>query len=167
MEAARRGSAPEASAAGHAETCAECGAYYGAQLELTKALRTLPDADAPSWMGARVSAAMDGKVRRTIGLGWQVGAAAAMAAMVAVGIAIVPRLGVKAPAASADPFIEIPYVAPLAPYELAEVRHMDVPVAALIAAGLDVGGRRAGTSVPADVLFGQDGRVHAIRLDHN
>lgn len=167
METARRGSTLEPGAAGHVQTCAECGAYYREQLELTKALRALPDMEAPSWMGARVSTAIDGKARRTIGFGWRVGAAAAMAAMAAVGIAIIPRPRVKAPAASADPFIAIPYVAPLAPYELAEVRHMDIPVAALIAAGLDVGARRAGTSVPADVLFGQDGRVHAIRLDHN
>ncbi len=64
-----------------------------------------------------------------------------------------------------DPsFIEIPYVAPLAPYERTSIVRMDVPVAALVAAGFEVHLIDAGASVRADVLFGQDGRAHAIRI---
>src|SRR6267154_6056253 len=65
---------------------------------------------------------------------------------------------------SEEPFIEIPYVAPLAPYERTNVVRMNVQVAALIAAGFEVHTPDAGTAVSADVLFGQDGRAHAIRL---
>ncbi len=63
-----------------------------------------------------------------------------------------------------EPFVEIPYVAPLAPYERAEVTRMDVPVTALIAAGFEVHVADMTATVRADVLFGQDGRAHAIRL---
>jgi len=65
---------------------------------------------------------------------------------------------------SEEPFLEIPYVAPLAPYERTSLVRMDVPVAALIAAGFEVHVADASASVRADVLFGQDGRAHAIRL---
>ena len=41
---------------------------------------------------------------------------------------------------------------------------MDLPVAALIAAGFDVRAVDPGATVQADVLTGQDGRAHAIRL---
>lgn len=61
-------------------------------------------------------------------------------------------------------FIAIPYVAPPAPYERTEIKRMDVPLAALIAAGLDVHTTDTGTSVRADVLIGQDGRALAIHL---
>ncbi len=62
------------------------------------------------------------------------------------------------------PFVEIPFVAPLAPYERAEVQRMDVPVAALVAAGFEVHVPDTAGTVQADVLVGQDGRAHAIRL---
>jgi hypothetical protein len=66
--------------------------------------------------------------------------------------------------AAEQPFVEIPYVAPLAPYERASVVRMDVSVDALVASGFQLQGQRPGNSVMADVLVGQDGRAHAIRL---
>jgi hypothetical protein len=68
---------------------------------------------------------------------------------------------------SEAPFVEIPYVAPLAPYERTSVMRMDVPVEALIAVGFEVQGQEPGAAVTADVLVGQDGRAHAIRLLSN
>lgn len=62
------------------------------------------------------------------------------------------------------PFVEMPYVAPLAPYERTEIVRMDVTVASLEAAGLEVNVPDTGATVLADVLLGQDGRAHAIRL---
>jgi hypothetical protein len=62
------------------------------------------------------------------------------------------------------PFVEMPYVAPLAPYERSEVVRMEVSVAALEAAGLEVHARDTGAMVLADLLLGQDGRAHAVRL---
>ncbi len=63
-----------------------------------------------------------------------------------------------------QPFFAIPYTMPLAPYERAEVVHMDVPVAALIAAGMPTNMMDPAARAQTDVLFGQDGRARAIRL---
>ena len=61
-------------------------------------------------------------------------------------------------------FTPIPYVIPPAPYERTEVVRMDVPVADLVAAGLRIQSAGEATSVPADVLIGQDGRPLAVSL---
>jgi hypothetical protein len=63
-----------------------------------------------------------------------------------------------------QPFIAIPYTLPLEPYERANVMRMDVPVAALIAAGLPMNMVDPGARARADVLVGQDGRARAVRL---
>jgi anti-sigma factor RsiW len=59
-------------------------------------------------------------------------------------------------------FIPIPFTAPLAPYERTTIARMEVAVSALIAAGVDV--RSTDPVVEADVLVGQDGRAHAVRV---
>ena len=64
-------------------------------------------------------------------------------------------------------FMAIPYVAPLAPYERVSVVRQEVPVAALAAAGLEIHVPDTGVSVLADLVVGQDGRAHAIRLISN
>jgi uncharacterized protein len=63
-----------------------------------------------------------------------------------------------------QPFIAIPYTLPLEPYERADVMRMDLPVSALIAAGLPMSMMDPGALVRTDVLVGQDGRARAIRL---
>ncbi len=63
-----------------------------------------------------------------------------------------------------QPFIAIPYTPPLDPRERVEVVRMDMPVAALIAAGLPVGTADPTSQVRTDVLLGQDGRARAVRL---
>lgn len=68
---------------------------------------------------------------------------------------------------SEQPFVPIPYLAPPAPYERIEVVRMELPVAALIAAGLTVRTTDPGGRVEADVLVGQDGRARAVRLVSN
>jgi hypothetical protein len=65
------------------------------------------------------------------------------------------------------PFTPIPYVAPLDPYERVDIVRMDLPVSALIAAGVPVEAEDTGASVQADVLVGQDGRARAVRLVSN
>ena len=92
------------------------------------------------------------------------GALAALAALCVVSYAVLLR-PVTAPRKAAEaPFLEMPYVAPLAPNERVEVVRMDVPVAELTAEGLDVRVPDTGASVLVDVVLGQDGRAHAIRL---
>lgn len=61
-------------------------------------------------------------------------------------------------------FVSIPYTLPLAPDERANVVRMEVPVAALIAAGLPMRVQDMSANASADVLVGEDGRARAVRL---
>ena len=64
-------------------------------------------------------------------------------------------------------FVQIPFVAPLAPYERAEIQLMEIQVASLMAAGFDVQLADPVATVPAEVLVGQDGSPRAIRFLEN
>lgn len=86
----------------------------------------------------------------------------AAAACLLAAVLIAPRPA--PPPARQLAFVPIPYVAPLAPYERPQVVRMDVPMMALMAAGLEVHTNDAGGHVTADVVIGQDGRALAIRL---
>lgn len=88
-------------------------------------------------------------------------------ALAASTLAAVVLLQRPAPIPSAAPFVAIPYVAPLAPYERTSVVRMNIPVAALVAAGFAVHGADPGATLAADVIVGQDGRAHAVRLTSN
>jgi hypothetical protein len=61
------------------------------------------------------------------------------------------------------PFLQIPYAAPLAPYEQTRVMRMDVAMNVLKASGFEVYAPEMGGCLPIDVLVGQDGRAHAFR----
>lgn len=74
------------------------------------------------------------------------------------------RPGAKSHPKPEGPFIAIPYTLPLGPYERADVVRMDMPVAALIAAGVPVGLMDPAARARTDVLIGQDGRARAVRL---
>ena len=66
-------------------------------------------------------------------------------------------------AVAQEPFVAIPYVAPLAPYEQTRVVRMEVAMTALQAAGFEVHATELSGALTVDVLVGQDGRAHAIR----
>ncbi len=70
----------------------------------------------------------------------------------------------KIPVPKQQPFVAIPYSIPLGPYERADVMRVEIPVAALIAAGLPMGMADPGAQARADLLVGQDGRARAVRL---
>jgi len=91
-------------------------------------------------------------------------AAAAFAAAAAMGALMLLRAPDPIVPAAAPPFIPIPFVAPPAPYERLAITSMDLPVAALIAAGFDLRAADPAATIRADVLIGQDGRAHAIRI---
>jgi hypothetical protein len=63
-----------------------------------------------------------------------------------------------------EPFIEIPYTVPLGRDERATVVRMNVSVAELLADGFEFSAADAGQLVSAEVIVGEDGRAHAIRL---
>jgi hypothetical protein len=156
----------------HFETCVECARFLQAQLALQSAFAVLasepPESQpAPPAIEARLLAEFDETSRSTARrFRWWLPAAAIAAAlaiaMVAIGGFPIHR-PVPAPGVSAEPFVEIPYIAPLAPYERTRIVRMNVPVSALIAAGFEVNIADTGAALQADVLFGQDGRAHAIR----
>lgn len=74
------------------------------------------------------------------------------------------RRRLRTAAAPEPPFIAIPYTPPIAPFERADVMRVEMPVAALIAAGLPMEMADPGARARADLLVGQDGRARAIRL---
>jgi len=63
-----------------------------------------------------------------------------------------------------EPFVQIPYTQPLAPWERGQIMRMELPVAALIAQGFPIATSDAGAAARADVLIGEDGRARAVRL---
>jgi hypothetical protein len=74
----------------------------------------------------------------------------------------------KAPKARApepeQPFVAIPYTAPLGPNERADIVRMDIPVSALIAAGFPLEVADPGARARADLVVSEDGRARAVRL---
>ena len=135
--------------------------------DLESALAALASADAlespphqpPAALLAEFDKAFHG--RRPRRFGW-IPALAAAACLVLAVLLLAPQPA--RPTARQRPFVAIPYVAPLAPYERPRVIRMDVPMTALMAAGFEVHVPDMAGAVPADVLVGQDGRALAIRL---
>ena len=165
-ELARAGDSPDPETQAHLALCEECGRFLEEQRTLGGALARIAAENAAAVPPAGIEEGVFAEWRSEFAFRkvWRGLAAATIAALLAIGIYMAPG-PVRAPAPqAAAPFIEIPYVAPFAPYERASVERMDVPVAALVAAGFEVHVPDASGTVKADVLVGQDGRPHAIRL---
>ena len=128
-------------------------------------------AEPPPGIERAVLAEFERATRRRKMVSWSIRVAAMAAAVVIAVFAVrspqappAPAEVAEAPQESEQPFIPIPYVAQLAPYERAEIVRMNLPVAALISAGFPMRTPDAGARVEADVLVGQDGRARAVRL---
>src|SRR5579863_10247633 len=94
-----------------------------------------------------------GKPPAAPGRAWWAGAIAATVLAASVLMVPAPRRQ-----GGERPFVPIPFVEPPALYERVAVARVNVPVAALVAAGFQMpAGDWAGV-VEADVLLGQDGR---------
>jgi hypothetical protein len=93
---------------------------------------------------------------------WLPAAAAAIAAALAL-ILVVPRPEARPPSRQAAPFFEIPGLPPLDPHENVTIVPMNIQVSTLIAIGYRVADDPEKT-VPAEVLVGEDGRAHAVRV---
>jgi hypothetical protein len=61
-------------------------------------------------------------------------------------------------------FVPVPYTVALAPGEPADLMRVEMPVAALIAAGMPVGAADPAARARADVIVGQDGQARAFRV---
>jgi hypothetical protein len=161
--------APEQSAGlnGHLKSCAECRAalarFTKIDRDLTAWGRQVANGN-PASSGAREQLAARMRPAAVPGLAvrWMPAAAAAIAIALALSSVAPPP---KPPAAGREParFVEIPYLPPLDPQENATIVRMNIRVATLIAVGYRVTGD-PDTIVPADVLVGEDGRAHAVRV---
>jgi len=63
-----------------------------------------------------------------------------------------------------EPFVAIPYTVPLAPEERATMVRITLSPAAIAAVGFPLPAIDPGNDTLADVLVGEDGRAHAIRI---
>jgi hypothetical protein len=154
--------------AGHMETCRDCNA---ASARLNKIDRQLmgwgerlsrqnpPQPEARTRLGAKLGRS-DFRERATR---WIPAAAAAIAAALLLTI-MLPEKKLPVGFTREQPrFVAIPYVPSLDPQENATIVRMDIRVATLRAVGYRVTADPE-TLVPADVLVGEDGRAHAVRV---
>jgi hypothetical protein len=148
----------------HFASCGECSRFLQTQQAIHSGLGSLSrEMPAPADLEAKLLAEFDAASGATRPrLRWWIPAGAALAACMVI-VAVVLRHPTPVPQNSSEVFVEIPYTAPLTPYERSTIVRMDVPVSALIAAGFDVRAPDTGAVLKADILFGQDGRAHAIR----
>jgi predicted anti-sigma-YlaC factor YlaD len=152
---------------GHLTDCAKCraalAAFSAVDSELTGWGRKLsrwnpPPVDARERLAGRLRER--GTRRRAIR--WIPAAAAAIAAGLGT-LAIAPRPSPPAQTHEQTGFVEIPYLAPLDLHENATVVRIQIRVATLISVGYRLTAD-PDAIVPADVLVGEDGRAHAVRV---
>jgi len=139
----------------HVLECPECASEVERTGKALLLFRSSGYAAAEYWR-MQPTARAPRRVRR-----WVPAAASAVAAALLAVAIILHRPPARPAPPTQEVFQRIPYVVPPAPYERTEVVHMDVPVAALIAAGFRMN-EAAAESIPADVLVGQDGRPLAV-----
>jgi anti-sigma factor RsiW len=152
---------------GHLTDCAKCRAAMAAfsafDSELTGWGRILsqwnpPPVDARE----RLDDGLRMRATRRRAPRWLPVAAAAIAAALGL-LAIMPRRSPPIETHQQAGFVEIPYLAPLDPHENATVVRIQIRVATLISVGYRVAGD-PDAIVSADVLVGEDGRAHAVRV---
>jgi hypothetical protein len=93
-------------------------------------------------------------------------AAASVLAAAALLLMWLPQPIPRPAAATYNGFVAVPYFPPMASYERSSVVSMEIPVANLLAEGYTVAADPSSV-VQADVLLGEDGSVHAVRLASN
>jgi predicted anti-sigma-YlaC factor YlaD len=152
---------------GHLTDCAKCGAALAAfsafDSELTGWGRKLSRWNPrPLDARERLAGRIGERAARRRTIRWIPAAAAAIAAALGM-LAIVPRRLPPVEKRGQTGFVEIPYLAPLDPHENATVVRIQIRVATLISVGYRVTAD-PDVIVPADVLVGEDGRAHAVRV---
>jgi anti-sigma factor RsiW len=154
----------------HVDGCAECRVALAGFVEMDRKLNAWGEGmarehPAPAGERERLSLRLgQPRVRRRIPLRVRTCAWAFVAAA-GVLLAIIPQ--VRAPvtnrASDRAEFVAIPYLAPVDARENATIVRMDIRVAMLLAAGYRIMGDPDAV-VSADVLVGEDGRAHAVRV---
>lgn len=98
-------------------------------------------------------------------LAWTPAMAALLAAATVLAIWL-PQPAERPTAPGRNGFVAVPYLAPITSYERRTVVSMQIPVANLLADGYLLTADPSSV-VQADVLLGEDGWVHAVRLAGN
>jgi anti-sigma factor RsiW len=156
----------------HLEACDECRGMLARLIEIDRELtdwgeRWVRENPAPSGererLTARLVPALKQPLRRNMSMALAIAAVLTLA--VALSVTMQKKITTGNPATNRgeEQFVEIPYLAPLDPRENATIVRMDIQVATLLAAGYRVTAD-PDAIVPADVLVGEDGRAHAVRL---
>jgi Putative zinc-finger len=146
----------------HLKTCPECSARLATFARVDASISNWSGYNAPPLFGQRERLAGKMLPHHAPSRGWAWAIPVALAAGLAA-VWFIPQKTPAPPRISESRFIEIPYLAPLAPNENTTVVRMDLQVATLQAAGYRVNADPAVT-VPVDVLVGEDGRPHALRV---
>jgi hypothetical protein len=156
---------------GHLEGCAECRILLAGFVEIDSeltgwgrqlSLRNPPPAGAREQLAARLAPVSSPRTA----MRWLPAAAILLAAALVLASMMPhkkPAVTNRAVNQSAAAFVEIPYLPPIDPRENATIVRMNIRVATLIAVGYRVTAD-PDTIVPADVLVGEDGRAHAVRV---
>jgi len=150
--------------AAHLENCADCHRsltdFTVIDRELIGLGQSLDSRNQLSDARERFTAKLERLPRRRA-IGW-LSAAAAIAAAVAL-VAVSPQPKPREVEHATVYFAAIPYLPPLDPRENTAVVRMNIRLSTLIAAGYRVNADPSAV-VRADVLVGEDGRVHAVRV---
>ena len=152
---------------GHWEVCAECCRDRDAFQTLDGQLRSFREtlsASAPASVErarflSRIDQAERGRRRRL----FFVPATAALLAGAALLLLSLSGPAPRSAGAGEHGFVPIPYAAPITSYERSSVVSMQIPVANLLAQGFSIVADPT-SIVRADVLLGEDGNPHAVRL---
>jgi len=154
----------------HLEVCGECRAAHESFVALDGELigwGAQPGRENPPPPGQKALLAIcmtepaPHRVKR-----WMPAVVLAAAAAVLLAIFIsqkAPDTGIRGGIRDNSQFVDIPYLAPLDPRENATIVRMDIQVATLMSLGYRVAAD-PDEVVPADVLVGEDGRAHAVRV---
>ncbi len=157
---------------GHLKACAECRAALAAFTEIDSeltgwgqrlSLQNPPPPGAREALAARLATLPARRAIRWMPAAAIAAALTAAALIVAIAPHKQPPSVNRAVRRDGAPFVGIPYLPPLDPHENTTIVRMNIRVATLIAAGYRVAADPE-TIVPADVLVGEDGRAHAVRV---
>lgn len=170
-------SSPEEAAAAltrHVSACGPCRRLFGQRRQLRGAMARLRSETNQAQPSGRVEGAVMAALERRHVLPqaagnlrrWPYAGALAVLTLLVVALAItMHRSHSVAPAEPAgEAFTAMPYVIAPAPYERTSIVRTEVPLHIMQSAGFQVRGDDPASTTPADVLYGEDGRILAIRL---
>lgn len=149
----------------HWQQCAECRTVRDRFLSFDRQLVSTGEGVRPADHQAQFLLRVGEVERSSRWIYGLIPAAALLAAAMVLGVWM-PGHGPQTRGIGDSDFVAVPFVPPIAPYERTTVVRMQIPVAELLAEGYAISADPSSV-VQADVLFGEDWRMHAVRLASN